>query len=95
MNSHIILGIDETSNIDSLLKSGIRQFYFGFLDDEFYKKYNAQTSLNRRYYKKEQFTSYEKACGSIEKIYKKNAIVYLALNGFTLMMYTKKQFEAF
>ncbi len=99
LKNHIILGIDENSDIDSLLSDGIRQFYFGFLDEDFFSTYSSQTSLNRRYKIKEQFTSYEKIFNIIDKIHQKNGIIYLALNSFTsnviLLEYSKKQFDIF
>lgn len=83
LTQKIILGIDETTNIEKLLDDGIRQFYFGYIQSEYLSKYASQTSLNRRYRAKEQFSSLEKAFATIETIHKKGGVVSLALNSFT------------
>ena len=95
----IIIGIDQSSDIDSLLNDGIKQFYFGYIDENFIKKYSTQISPNRRYRLKEQFTSQDIAFSVIEKIHKKNGKVYLALNAFfsnqTLQAYSKDIYNIF
>ena len=77
-----IIGISKQSNIDELLKLGFRQFYFGYIDEDYIKKYSTQISPNRRYRLKEQYTSYEHILKDIEKIKQSKGIVYLAINSF-------------
>lgn len=95
----LILGIDQTTDIEKLLNDGIRQFYFGYIDEDYLNRYATQTSLNRRYRLKEQFTSIDKALNAIEKIKKRGATIYLALNSFTsnstMKEHSLKLFETF
>ncbi|WP_320035773.1 U32 family peptidase [Halarcobacter sp.] len=95
----VIIGIDEDTNITVLLNQGIKQFYFGYLPKEYYEKYSSQTSLNRRYRVKEQFTNLDKIYETIDIIHKNNATIYLALNSFTsnttMLEYSKKIYELF
>ena len=99
MRSKLIIGIDESTNIDELLKDGIRQFYFGYLPLEYKKKYATQTSLNRRYRESEQFSNLELIEDIINKIHQKNGIIYLALNSFTsnsiMLKYSNELYEIF
>jgi hypothetical protein len=80
---NIIIGIDENSDIKQLLADGIKQFYFGYLPQEFIQTYSTQTSLNRRYRQKEQFSDTSKAFDTIKQIKNHKATIYLALNSFT------------
>ena len=80
---NIIIGIDENSDIKQLLADGIRQFYFGYVPLEFIQTYSTQTSLNRRYRQKEQFSDISRAKHSIKQIQKYGGTIYLALNSFT------------
>jgi hypothetical protein len=96
---NIIIGIDENSNISQLLNDGIKEYYFGFVPQDFIQTYSTQTSLNRRYRLKEQFSNSEKIIKTINEIHNNNAIIYLALNSFTsneiLKDYSLKVFEMF
>ena len=95
----IIIGIDESSDVSYLLQSGIKQFYFGYLPDNFIRTYSTQASLNRRYRQKEQFISLDKAYETIDKIKQNNGSIYLALNGFSsnslFLEYINDVFELF
>jgi len=95
----IILGISSSSNIDYLLANGFRQFYFGFVEQDYIDNYNVQISTNRRYRLHEQFSDIEEAKKTIQKIKLKNAKVYLALNSFfanqTIFEASKKIFFEF
>jgi len=99
MFKHIIIGIDEYTDIDALLSMGIKQFYFGFVPSSYSQKYGSQTSLNRRYKNKEQFSNIDKIMENIEKIHSQDAKVYLALNAFTsnhlMMEYVKDVYALF
>jgi len=99
MFKNIIIGIDETTDINELLDQGIRQFYFGYLPKDYYEKYSSQSSLNRRYRLKEQFTDLGKIYKLIDTIHKHNGTIYLALNSFTsndvMLTYSKKLYELF
>ncbi len=99
MKSKLILGIDETTNIQTLLDDGIRQFYFGYITKKYLQDYSTQTSLNRRYRLKEQYSSYEHICKTIEKIHTYNGTIYLALNSFTsnatMLQYSQELYEMF
>jgi len=83
MKKNLIIGIDETTDIDMLLDDSIKQFYFGYITKEYLDTYSTQTSLNRRYRLKEQFTSLDNISTIIDKIHQKNGTIYLALNSFT------------
>jgi hypothetical protein len=83
MLENIIIGIDESSDIEKLLTDGVRQFYLGYIPPAYLENYASQTSLNRRYKTKEQFTNLIELKKTIETIHKYNGIVYLALNAFT------------
>jgi len=95
----IIIGIDQTTDIDKLLDYGIKQFYFGYIDKEYLQKYALQTSLNRRYRQKEQFTSLDNVFETIDKIHANGGTIDLALNAFTsnaiMREYLLKLFEQF
>ena len=99
MRKKLIIGIDETTDIDTLLSDGIEQFYFGYVPPSYIKKYATQTSLNRRYRLKEQFSNLELCYETIQKIKAKNATIYLALNSFTsneiMNEYSKEIYELF
>ena len=99
MFKNIIIGIDENTNIDELLNQGIKQFYFGYLPQNYFSKYGSQTSLNRRYRVKEQFVSLDKIYKTIDTIQNNDATVYLALNSFTsndiMLSYSKELYELF
>lgn len=99
MKKNLIIGIDENSDIDAFLSDGIRQFYFGYILDEYLQKYSTQTSLNRRYRISEQFCDEQKLFKIIEKISSYKGTVYLALNSFTsnkiMLEYSKKVYELF
>jgi hypothetical protein len=99
MYSKIIIGIDESSNITQLLSDGIRQFYFGYIPQTYLKTYSTQTSLNRRYRAKEQFTSLALLEKAIEQIHLQKGIVYLALNAFTsnavMLRYAQELYDVF
>jgi len=99
MINKLIIGIDETTDIDSLLSDGVEQFYFGYIPNSYIDKYATQTSLNRRYRLKEQFSNLELCYDVIEKIKAKNATIYLALNSFTsneiMSEYSKEIYELF
>ena len=82
MYKNIIIGIDESSDIAKLLDEGVRQFYLGYIPPEYLETYATQTSLNRRYRAKEQFTSFERTVATIEQIHAGAGTVYLALNAF-------------
>jgi tRNA isopentenyl-2-thiomethyl-A-37 hydroxylase MiaE len=94
-----IIGISQTTDIDILLKSGFRQFYFGFIDEVYLQKYSTQISPNRRYRLKEQFYDIKEAKKCIKKIKEQEGIVYLALNSFfnnqTMLEHFKKIFDTF
>ncbi|RLA81142.1 MAG: hypothetical protein DRG78_09710 [Epsilonproteobacteria bacterium] len=96
---NLIVGIDETTDIQSLLNQGIKQFYFGYLPCEFIEKYDSKLSLNRRNNIKEQFTNIDKIFSVIETIHKKDAIIYLTLNHITsnqtMLEYSKKIYLLF
>lgn len=83
MLENIIIGIDESSDIARLLADGVRQFYFGYIPPAYLESYASQTSLNRRYKTKEQFTNLTQLKETIATIHRHNATVYLALNAFT------------
>ncbi len=99
MYKNIIIGIDESSDIEQLLADGIRQFYFGYIPAQYLKTYSSQTSLNRRYRIKEQFTSIERVNKMIDQIHHFQGIVYLALNAFTsnniMLRYSEELYELF
>jgi len=82
MKEKLIIGIDETTDIQQLLNDGIRQFYFGYIPPSYSDTYATQTSPNRRYRAKEQFGDLARAYETIETIHEKDGIVYLALNAF-------------
>lgn len=94
-----IVGISQDSDLDILLDRGFRQFYFGFIDEVYLKRYSTQLSPNRRYRLKEQFYDTKVAKEAIKKIKQKKAIVYLALNSFfnnrIMLQEFKKIFETF
>lgn len=99
MNKNIIIGIDETTDIQQLLSLGIKQFYFGYLPQNYFSLYGSQTSLNRRYRIKEQFTNLDTIYKTIQTIQNNNATIYLALNSFTsndiMLEYSKELYELF
>ncbi len=99
MKKKLIIGIDETTNIDTLLADGIRQFYFGYIPTSYTDTYATQTSLNRRYRLKEQFVDLELILTVIDKIHAQQGIIYLALNSFTsndiMLGYSKEIYELF
>ncbi len=97
MYKNIIIGIDESSDIEQLLADGIRQFYFGYIPAQYLQTYSSQTSLNRRYRVKEQFTSLEPVNRMIDQIHQHQGTVYLALNAFTsndiMLKYSEELYE--
>jgi len=99
MKQKLIIGIDQTTNIQTLLDDGIKQFYFGYITQEYQETYATQTSLNRRYRFKEQFSSYDNICKSIDNIHKYGGTIYLALNSFTsnatMLEYSQELYEIF
>jgi len=76
----LVIGISQQSFVEDLLREGYKNFFFGFLPQEYLEKYGTQISLNRRYYLQEQFTDYETALKIIEKIHKKDGKIHLTLN---------------
>lgn len=80
---NLIIGIDENTDITKLIDEGIKQFYFGYIPKIYLDTYSTQTSLNRRYRLKEQFTNIDLINLIIETIHKVNGTIYLALNSFT------------
>ena len=94
MYQKLIIGIDQTTDVDTLLSLGVRQFYFGYLPTSFLEKYSSQISINRRYRESEQFCDLTQLLDIISKIHQKGAIVYLALNAMSsnekLLEYTKE-----
>jgi hypothetical protein len=82
MQKNIIIGIDESSDISTLLDDNIRQFYFGYISQTYLADYSTQHSLNRRYRLSEQFGSLELAYATIAQVQKAGGVIYLALNAF-------------
>jgi len=99
MFKNIIIGIDETTDIHTLLSLGVKQFYFGYLPQKYFLHYGSQTSLNRRYRVKEQFTDLDTIYKTIGTIQNNNATIYLALNSFTsnniMLEYSKDLYRLF
>lgn len=96
---NLIVGIDENTNVQELLSIGIKQFYFGYLPQNFIDKYDSKLSLNRRDNIKEQFINLHKIFDIIEKVQKSGAIIYLTLNHITsnqtMLDESKKIYEIF
>jgi len=94
-----IVGISQDSDLDILLDRGFRQFYFGFIDEIYLKRYSTQLSPNRRYRLKEQFYDTKVAKEAIQKIRQKDGSIFLALNSFfnnhIMLQEFKKIFEIF
>ena len=82
MQKNIIIGIDESSDISTLLDDNIKQFYFGYISEAYLANYATQHSLNRRYRLSEQYHSLEKAYATIAQVQEAGGIIYLALNAF-------------
>ncbi len=99
MYENLIIGIDQTSDIDQLLTDGIRQFYLGYIPVDYEEKYSTQTSLNRRYRRKEQFTDIALAREVVSDIHNANGTIYLALNAITsnqtMLYYTEEVYKLF
>ena len=92
--SKLIIGIDQSTDVDALLELGVRQFYFGYLPESFLQQYASQLSINRRYRESEQFHDLDRLLEVIAKIHKVGGIVYLALNAMssneTLLNFSKE-----
>jgi len=92
--SKLIIGIDQSTDVDALLELGVRQFYFGYLPESFLCQYASQLSINRRYRESEQFHDLDRLLEVIAKIHKVGGIVYLALNAMssneTLLNFSKE-----
>ncbi len=97
MHQKLIIGIDQTTDIDALLSLGVRQFYFGYLPASFLERYSSQISINRRYRESEQFCDLTQLLKIISKIHQQDGIVYLALNAMSsnekLLHYAKEVYE--
>ena len=95
----IVIGISQDSDVKELLNLGFRQFFFGFVPEDFATKYGYQLSLNRRYYQEEQFTDINKTLDVIKLIKSKDGKIYIALNPMqinnTIFSYMKEVFNTF
>lgn len=94
--SHLLsLGIDQSSDLDRLLALGIRQFFAGYMPQDWLNRFGSQISPNRRYRLREQFTDTACLAQTAEKLHCAGASLSLLLNAPfvtpTLQPYLKEQ----
>ncbi len=85
----ILTPLDNSEEVEDLVKAGADEFYCGIISEEWNKKYTPVASSNRREWASNNFKSFEELEKAVKIAHLHNKPVFLTLNAH---FYTNKQY---